>query len=151
MARDRGIALGLAALALAYLLANRRYPLDTLSAPGPGAFPLAAGLALLAVAVWIFVTARPAARPAPRADAEAGAGDTDTATSSRAPRILIVVLACYAAALPVLGFIPASFALVVAAARLMGLPGLWRPLVLGAGLAVAMRLVFVSWLGVPLP
>ena len=48
--RDRRLALGLAALALLYLAAGRRYPLDTLAAPGPGVFPVAAGAALLLVA-----------------------------------------------------------------------------------------------------
>jgi hypothetical protein len=33
----------------------------------------------------------------------------------------------------------------------MGLPGLWRPLALGAGVVAAARVLFVWWLGVPLP
>jgi putative tricarboxylic transport membrane protein len=141
---DRGIALGLGAVALAYLAVARRYPLDTLSAPGPGAFPLATGAALFLVAAWLFVTARPApgaAAPTPMA----------VGTWSRVPVLLALALGLHAAALPWLGFIPASFLLVLAAARLMGLSGLWRPLALAAGLALVMRLVFVSGLGVPLP
>jgi hypothetical protein len=143
--RDRGIALGLAAVALAYLAAARRYPLDTLSAPGPGAFPLATGVALFLVAAWLLVTARPPAGAAAAAALEI------PGMWRRVPLLLTLVLGLHAAALPWLGFIPASFLLVLAAARLMGLPGLWRPLALAGGLVLAMRLVFVTWLGVPLP
>jgi putative tricarboxylic transport membrane protein len=140
--RDRWSALGLAVLAVAYLLAGRRYPLDTLATPGPGIFPLAAGVGLLILAACLFVSASRASAP------EAVAED---ATSSGTPLVMAAVLVLFAATLPALGFVLASFALVVVAARLMGLQGWWRPLALGAGLALATRLVFVTWLGVPLP
>jgi hypothetical protein len=139
--RDRWTALGLAALALAYLVAGRRYPLDTLATPGPGVFPLAVGVALLAVAAWLFVAAgRDAVRPA-----------AANAPVARPPLVLGAALVVYAALLPAVGFLLASLALVVAAARLLGLPGWWRPLALGLGAVAAARLVFVTWLGVPLP
>jgi hypothetical protein len=48
--RDLLSAAGLAALAVAYLLLNRRYPLDTLATPGPGVFPLAVGVLVLVLA-----------------------------------------------------------------------------------------------------
>ena len=138
--RDQWSALGLAVLALGYLLAGRRYPLDTLATPGPGIFPLAAGVALLALAIWQFLAVRRSA-PDP-----AGGGAVP-----RAPLIMSAVLALYAAILPVLGFTPASFALVFVAARLMGLAGWWRPAVLALGVTLASRVLFVTWLGVPLP
>lgn len=138
--RDHWSALGLAVLALGYLLAGRRYPLDTLATPGPGIFPLAAGLALLALAVWQLVAA---GRSAP--DPAGGAA------VPRAPLIMSAVLVLYAAALPVLGFLLTSFALVIVAARLMGLDGWWRPAALALGVTAASRLLFGTWLGVPLP
>jgi hypothetical protein len=140
--RDQWCAVGLAVVALAYLLAGRRYPLDTLATPGPGIFPLAAGLALLALAIWQFVEAQRRAA-APPAD-----GDGDP---TRAPLIMSAVLALYAAALPGLGFLPTSFVLVFVAARLMGLDGWRRPAALALGVALASRVLFVTWLGVPLP
>jgi Tripartite tricarboxylate transporter TctB family len=149
--RDRWSAVGLAAIALSYLLAGRGYALDTFATPGPGVFPLAGGLALLAVAVWQFATAGSTAgsttadpRPA------AGTADRPGAARPRTPLIMAVVLVAYAAALPVVGFLPASFVLVVVAARLLGLPGWWRPAALALGVTVASRVIFVSWLGVPL-
>jgi putative tricarboxylic transport membrane protein len=141
--RDRWSALGLAVIALGYLLAGRRYALDTLAAPGPGVFPLAGGLALLALAAWQFATAGRIARP-PTADAR-------EASRGRVPLVMAVVLILYAAALPVVGFLLASFVLVLVAARLMGLPGWWRPAALALGVVAVSRVVFVTWLGVPLP
>jgi putative tricarboxylic transport membrane protein len=141
---DRWSALALAVLAIAYLVAGRPYPLDTLAAPGPGVFPLAAGLALLVLAAWMFCAAG--------RESASGSADADP-RSQRTPLAIAVaaVLVLFAAALPALGFVPAGFALVVVTARLMGLPGWWRPLALGAGVVAATRLIFVTWLGVPLP
>jgi hypothetical protein len=135
--RDRWSAVGLAILALAYLLAARRYPLDTLATPGPGVVPLVAGCVLIALSVWQFLTAGPATEAGPRPE--------------RAPLVLSVVLAAYAAVLPVLGFVPASAALVFVTARAMGLPGWWRPAALALGVTGICRVLFGTWLGVPLP
>jgi hypothetical protein len=140
--RDRWSALGLAVLALGYLVAGRGYPLDTLAAPGPGVFPLAAGLALLALAGWQLATA---GRTVGRAVAD------PAEVTRRQPLVMAAGLVLYAAALPVIGFLSASFALVVVAARLMGLPGWWRPVALALGVVAVSRVVFVTWLGVPLP
>ncbi len=147
VSRDRWSAAGLAAVAVAYLAAGRRYPLDTLTAPGPGVFPLAAGLALLAAAVWQFAGAG-RQRPAPRRRRPEGKWPRRPAArpSRWPPPSPATPRSCRR-----LGFAPASFALVVVAARLMGLPGWWRPLALAAGVAAATRLVFVTWLGVALP
>jgi hypothetical protein len=139
--RDRWSAVGLALLAVAYLAAGRGYALDTLAAPGPGVFPLAAGIALLALSAWqVAVAGR---RPAPDAPA--------SPPHSRAPLVMAGVLVAYAAALPRLGFLVTSFALVFLAARLMGLGGWWRPAALALGVTAASRVIFVTWLGVPLP
>lgn len=141
VSRDRRLALGLAGLAVLYLIGGRRYPLDTLATPGPGIFPLVAGLALLLVAGWLFA----------RAEGSPGGGPAGAVRWSRSALAIGVALVLYAALLPLAGFVAVSLALVVVTARLMGLPGWWRPLVLGAGVVTAARLVFVSWLGVPLP
>jgi hypothetical protein len=137
---EQWCAAGLAVVAVAYLMAGRRYPLDTLATPGPGIFPLAAGLALLGLALWQFLAARWAPPPA-------GAAGQVT----RGPLLMSAALVIYAAALPRLGFLPTSFALVVVAARLMGLEGWWRPAALAVGVTLASRVIFGSWLGVPLP
>jgi hypothetical protein len=142
--RDRWTALGLAAFAVAYLVADRRYPLDTLATPGPGLFPLIAGLALLALAAWEFVTAAPHRARDP-------AGGIQEPPSPRGPLVMAAVLVLYVAVLPVVGFILASLALVFVSARLMGLGGWWAPAVLALGITLGSRVIFVTWLGVPLP
>ena len=151
MGRERWSAVGLALLAVGYLLAGRRYPLDTLATPGPGVVPVVAGGALLAVAVWLWVSAATPASIRPPTDQ---AGLTDPATThpmTGRPVILAAALVLYAALLPRLGFAVSSFALVVLASRLMGAPGWWRPAALALGVTGVSYLLFVRWLGVPLP
>jgi hypothetical protein len=134
---------GLAVLAIAYLAATRAYPLDSLATPGPGVFPLAAGTLLLGAALAQAVAAaraRPAATPA---SAEGPAGRRVVA--------LMAVLVCYPVAAAVIGFLTASFAVVLLSSRLLGAHGWLRPAALALGVAVAAYVLFVAWLGVPLP
>jgi putative tricarboxylic transport membrane protein len=151
--RDRWSAAGLAALALAYLVANRGHALDTLAAPGPGVFPLLAGVALLLVAIWQLVGAgTPKSSPAALLPGPGcPAGPAPAAPPHRAPLAMTGVLVAYAASIGVLGFLAASAALVVVAARLMGAREWWRPVLLAVVVVIATHLVFATWLGVPLP
>jgi hypothetical protein len=128
-------------IAVAYLAANLRYPLETLASPGPGVFPLATGVALLLLAGWqLLVPAREPER------------DTQIAGPRRhVPLLMIGLLALYAAVLGPLGFLASSFGLVLLAARFMGAPGCRRPAMLALGVTIAAWVVFVRWLSVPLP
>jgi hypothetical protein len=138
--RDRWSAVGLALLAVGYLLAARRYPLDTLTTPGPGIFPLMAGVGLLAVALWQLA-----------ANGGASGGPPAATRGLAASAMTGLVLVLYALALPRAGFLASSFALVVIVSRLMGLAGWWRPAALALGVTAASHAVFARWLGVPLP
>ncbi|HSE92689.1 MAG TPA: tripartite tricarboxylate transporter TctB family protein [Methylomirabilota bacterium] len=177
--RDRWSAAGLAVLALGYLYAARQYPLDSLAAPGPGVFPLAAGLALLVLAGCQAIAtlrrhwqqehgsgAGPRSGPGHTSGAGRGSEPTDGLgtmhgaeprrepgdTSRRgAPLMMAILLVVYAGSVGVLGFLPASCALIVLATRLMGVPGWWRPTLLATGVTAATYLIFAVWLGVPLP
>jgi len=164
--RDRWSAAGLALLAIGYLFAARRYPLDTLTTPGPGIAPLGSGLALLALAVWLFIVAG-SARPAHAAGGLPEIRVAPTCPTESAPQrlaestprrpiqwsalIMAGALVLYAGLLPRLGFVGSSVALVVVSSRLMGLEGWWRPAVLALGVTGVAYLLFARWLGVPLP
>jgi hypothetical protein len=140
---------GLAVLAVAYLVANRAYPLDTLATPGPGVFPLAAGLLLLGLAAGQAAVAL-RARSAPAAPALPSAAPARQRPAVQA-WALMAALAGYAAAAGTVGFLTASFALVVVASRLLGAAGWLRPAALALGVTLAAYALFVAWLGVPLP
>jgi hypothetical protein len=144
--RDLGSAAGLALLALGYLAANRRYPLDSLTAPGPGVFPLAVGLLLLLLAgiqavrtVWRWVRR------------EADAVPRGAPGEPRHPLLMVGLLAAFGAAIGVIGFLPASCGLALLSSRLLGARGWWGPVALAVGVTAAVWALFVVWLGVPLP
>jgi putative tricarboxylic transport membrane protein len=139
--RDRWSAAALTVLAAAYLAVNRQYPLDSLAAPGPGVFPLTVGVALLVLAGW---QALAPARGQPDVTKAASRG-------RRGPVLMIGLLLLYAAGLSALGFLVTSFLFVLVAARLMGAPDWWRPVLLALGVTLGTYVVFVAWLGVPLP
>lgn len=141
--RDLGSASELAVLAIAYLVANRHYALDTLAAPGPGVFPLAVGLLMLGLAACRAIAAT-------RSPAGAAHPPSDRRTRWRV-LTLVGVLVAYAFAAGAIGFLTASFALVLVSSRLLGGRDWLRPAVLAAGVTAAAYLIFVVWLAVPLP
>lgn len=134
----------LAVVGAAYLVENRRYSLDTLAAPGPGVFPIAAGVLLVALACGQVVAAWRDAGATPRAEEPPPEPRTT-------PFVMIGVLAVYAAAIGWVGFFAATFAVVIVASRLLGAHGWLRPLALATGVVVASYVLFVVWLHVPLP
>jgi hypothetical protein len=150
--RDLASAAGLAALAIAYLVAGRAYPLDTLAAPGPGVFPLAVGVLLLGLAIGQGGAALRRGRdPGSPAPGVPRPEPTDERSGSGRVLALTGVLVAYAAATGLIGFLTASFALVLASSRLLGAHDWLRPALLAGGVTAAAYVIFVLWLAVPLP
>lgn len=159
--RDLLSAAALAFVVALYLVAGRRYPLDTLATPGPGVFPLAVGLFTLGLAVWqIILSARsrnpgrrdaPGARAAQQEGARPAAVTFEAGVSRHLLMAMIGTLIAYAIAIPVLGFLAASFVLVLVASWLLGERDGLRLALLALGVTAAAYAVFVTWLGVPLP
>ena len=141
--RDLLSAAGLGLVALAYLVAGHRYPLDTLAAPGPGVFPLAAGTLALVLAAGQAVRAL-----VRREDATVAAAE---AVRRRDLLAMVALLIGYAAAVGTVGFLASTLLLVVLSSRLLGERGWLRPAALALGVTAAAWAVFVAWLGVPLP
>jgi putative tricarboxylic transport membrane protein len=146
--RELWSAVGLAVLAVAYLAANRAYPLDSLATPGPGVFPLAVGALMLGAAA---AQAAAAVRIRPPAAAAAAPPDRAEGRAGRQVLALTAVLVGYPLAASWAGFLTASFLMVLITSRLLGAPGWWRPTALALGVTAAAYAIFVVWLGVPLP
>ena len=141
--RELGSAVVLLAAALAGLVEAWRLPLGSAVAPGPGFFPLAlaAGLAASAALLVVRAVARPPARPA-------GPG----AAGGRARLVAVVAaLLVYTAVFSRLGFVLATFLLMVVLFR--AVESLRWPVALAAAAAAAVlgHLLFKTWLGVRLP
>src|SRR5262245_47856918 len=109
--RDFLSAAGLAVVAATYLVANRAYPLDSLATPGPGVFPLLAGLLMLGAAAGQAVAAM---RPQP--PVTPGRGESP---GRRRVLILKAILIGYPIAAGAIGFLTASFAVVLGSSYLL--------------------------------
>lgn len=109
---------------------------------GPRLFPqiLALSLAVLSLIILTGVVLR----ASPRSDAD------DLAAQGRAWAVFGLV-AGYAVALPVLGYPFASALFAVLALRLMGFASLAVDAVAAVLVAAGFHVVFVLWLGVPMP
>jgi hypothetical protein len=64
---------------------------------------------------------------------------------------LVAVLIGYPIAAGVVGFLAASFAVVLVSSRLLGARDWIGPVALALGVTAAAYAIFVVWLGVPLP
>ena len=120
-------------------------PSDT----GPGFFPLLVAVVLTGASTVVLV-ARRRDMPAEHVPDDEG-GPVDETTSW--PRIVGVLLAALAVPLlaDTVGFVVTLSAAVVAIAKIMGMPGWLKPVVLGVAFGATAWFVFVYWLFVPLP
>jgi putative tricarboxylic transport membrane protein len=138
---DRAVALALAAFGLFITIHAWRLPYWADRSPGPGFVPLWLGILLTICAGWVLARAE---APAPREPEERPTGRSD-------PFALAIMTTLAAAVVPLVGLVAATAALTAAAA--------WRldprrPLaIVAATLAtpILVWLIFVRWLGVPLP
>jgi len=125
-------------------------PLGAPRMPGSGFFPLALGLALMALAaghgIQIYL-ARPKAA-APQTPAAPAAPEGDGATR----RVVLFVAGVIAAValLKPLGYVFTSFLLMLVLLQILGLR-LWYSASIALLSAAASYVVFVRWLKIPLP
>jgi len=108
-----------------YLGLNTRYALGSLTDPGPGIFPLVAGLLVVVLSSWnLFQSLRSpkggesrSAEPAKvRGEEETGAAES----SEKRVILMILVVAAYIPAASRVGFLTSTFVLILLASRLAG-------------------------------
>jgi hypothetical protein len=113
--------------------------IGSVSRPGPGVFPLTVGVLLIASDITAFKAAR-------------GTGIRGTLGGGlHAVSLMMLVFIGWAVATPVVGWMPTTFVSVVAIARIMHMPGWWRPVAFGLAVMITARVLFEWWLGVELP
>jgi hypothetical protein len=140
----------------AYLAIDLRYPLDSLANPGPGLFPLAAGMLLVTLALLQLAQAGGTLLSLGRAVASRPStddpgGTAEDSQAGRRPVLMLAILVVYLLVVSWIGFLTSTFLLVVICSKLMGSRGWSGPVALAAGLALACYLLFSVWLRVPLP
>jgi len=159
------LVLAVAAVGLAWLRGN-----ETLTAydfgtdPGPALFPRLllqalglGGLVLLARALWGLAAIR--RRGGVRTDRAAGAGWRRAAWGALWPAVFLLSLAAYLAALPRLGFVPATTAFALAwilvltrrQDRRLGLRAVAAAIVAALAISLLTAAVFEGFVQVPLP
>ena len=140
--RDVAAAVVLLFVAAAAFLGGRGLPFGAIAVPGPGFFPLVVAGALGGVAGLLLARAVMAV-PAPAAPLARGARS----------RLVAVVIALFAftAVLESLGFVAATFLLMVVLFRVVE-QHRWTIVVAeSAAAAIASHVLFKTWLGVRLP
>jgi putative tricarboxylic transport membrane protein len=140
---DRGAAAALAIFGLAVSVQAWRLPYWLDRSPGPGFLPLWLGILLTGCATLLLVRAgRRAPADVPAESSRARGAD---------PAALALITAIAAALVPAVGLIIAAGLLTAAAAWRLGQR---RPFAIGTAAAITSALVwlvFVRWLGMPLP
>ncbi len=127
-------------LGLAYSAGATRYSVGSLVAPGPGLFPLLAGLTLaLAGLLALIVESRAPSVAAPR-----------LGESFRRVPLLVAALVAYAVVLKPAGFLAASAALTALVLVILGRRAAWPVAGIAIALSAGCYLTF-RLLGVPLP
>ena len=140
--RDVAAAVVLLVVAAAAFLGGRGLPFGAVAAPGPGFFPLVVAGALGGVAVLLLARAVMAA-PAPGAPLAQGARSRLVAVS--------IALFAFTAVLESLGFVAATFLLMIVLFRVVE-QHRWTVVVAeSAAAAIASHVLFKTWLGVRLP
>ncbi len=145
-ARDAAGALLFIAAGTAILVMGAGLPAGSLRLPGPGAFPAAIGIGLIALSAIALLRAlrRPPAAP--------DHGEAPPEPGGRVRVALVgALLAAFTLALPYLGFLAASTLLLIALYAIgAGRLGL-GPVLAGLATAAATHLLFVVALGLRLP
>lgn len=134
-----------AAIAVVYLVRDRRYELGTIVSPGPGLYPLLVGLVALGASLaCVLEAARGRGQEGVSIDWPAGKGLL---------RVLVVlaVSVAYVWLLPYVGDLILSGLAILVVLLVMGVSPRWMAPVLAVVMALAFHYIFAVLLAVPLP
>lgn len=128
-----------------------QYPLGTLRAPGSGLFPFVLGVLLMGLAAAHAAGLRLEQRSKPPAAPPAG-GEATPARQGATRRVLsfLAVVALATASLKTIGYVAASFLLMLGLLRVLNVRWGLATLIAAAS-AIASHLLFVRWLRIPMP
>lgn len=137
---DLGLAAGFAAMGLVWLAGARDMPMWERETPGPGWLPFAFGVLL------VVLSAAAGLQALRRADAP-----PEAPGALRKPLLVLAATLAAVLGLEVVGFVAAIFLMLLVLYALAERKPLLGSLLAAAGVSAALHLIFVTWLGVPLP
>lgn len=144
------VSLGVLIFNLFYLINALKIPLGTFNDPGPGFFPTLLGFLGVITSIIIAVNAFLQARD--------GQISRQNMSDENIPKEgiwrlygYLIALASLAAFFETVGSLFGIFILGFVLAKISGLRGWWKPLLLSVSLSLAIYAVFALWLKVPLP
>lgn len=126
-------------------------PLGALRMPGSGAFPLALGLALMALACVRAIQLYLARPKAPAAQAAPAATEAQDDGATRRVTLFVAGVIAAVASLQPLGYVLSSFLLMLVLLQILGLRPWYTCAAIAFASAAASWVIFVHWLGIPLP
>lgn len=138
------LAAAICAVSIIYLVECFNLSIGTVSAPEEGFVPLIFGILLCGSSSLLMVGAF--------MQVEKGAAPIPKANKAEIFKffMLIAVLIGYVVLLPMLGFTFSTFGLIAASAKIM--QAKWgEALILAAGVTLINYLLFIFWMGIPLP
>ena len=139
-----------------FLLYNVKYPMDTWENPGPGVFPLMAGVVLVTLASWLLVKEIRKPRLEETKERHKGTEGVIREFLQRngnevKPLLMISVFVVYLLMVKWVGFFVSNFLFVIISSRLIGARDWGRPIALSAGITLFCYFLFEVWLKLSFP
>ncbi len=143
-------------IGVGYLGLTTRYALGSLTDPGPGIFPLVAGLLVVVLSSWsLFQSLRsPKGRESKSSEPAKVQGEEETGAAKPSEQrviLMILAIAVYILAASHVGFLTSTFFLILFTSRLSGAKDWLRPGLFSLGILLFCYLLFEVWLKLALP
>jgi putative tricarboxylic transport membrane protein len=139
---DAGFAIAMALIGLVAIVASWRTGLGSLTEPDAGLFPFFSGLAVFAGGTLVAIRA---------IRAPEGEPDTEEFPVGAQLAALLATMCAWIVVLPIVGFVLATFLVVLIFAKQLGLEGWIRPTVLAVCAALSVYILFQRMLFIDLP